>query len=294
MKKLKIKDSIFSRNTQFTAAHTYAPIREWETWDIWQYLMQFTNPWNGDNRKLVKMYRNAEGECPFVIEDKSAPCGNSRFGCWVCTLVETDKSLNSLIDSGLDWLQPFLDFRDYLVRFHDPAFKYIIRDYKLRRGQVVLKSNGSGEHIPGPYWFWLRRALLHYLLWTEKKIRLIGPDPNIEIIGRDELVRIRQIWRTEESDWEDSVPLIYKKIYNDIYWDFDDNNPFNKLDKKKLISLSKKFEVPERLVMKLIDLELQTQGISYRNSIFKNMDKIFREEWRSEYDVLKEYKTKKR
>jgi len=243
---------------------------------------------------LAQMYRDAEGECPFVIDDKSTPCGNSRFGCWVCTLVETDKSLESQIESGLTWLQPLLDFRNYVVRFHDPRLKTYVRDYKIRRGQVLFKKNYDGELIRGPYYIWFRQALLHYLLWTQKWTRMSGPEPNIELISIQELERIRQIWRTEEGDWEDSVPVIYNKMFDDIYWIIDDNNPFNRLDKKKLISLSKKSEIPERLVMKLIDLELQTQGMSFRNSIFKKMDKIFREEWRSEEDILEEYKTRKK
>ena len=68
---------------------------------------------------------------------------------------------------------------------------------------------------------------------------------------------------------------------------------FNRYDKKQLIALSHKFEIPEKLVTKLIDLELQTQGMSVRHSIYKRMDKIFREEWRSEEEILEEYKAKK-
>ncbi len=294
MKKLRIRNNIFSRSYQFSGANTFAPIRDWELWDVWQYLMQVVNLWGGDNKKLAQMYKNAEGECPFVIDDKSPPCGNSRFGCWVCTLVETDKSVESLIESGLTWLQPLLDFRNYLVRFHDPQLKPYVRDYKIRRGQALFKKNYPGELIRGPYYFWFRKALLYYLLWTEKWTRMLGPDPNIELISIQELERIRQIWRTEEGDWEDSVPIIYNKMYDDIYWTIDDNNPFNRLDRKKLSILSKKSEIPERLVMKLITLELQTQGMSFRSSIFKKMDKIFREEWRSEEEILEEYKTRKK
>ena len=42
--------------------------------------------------------------------------------------------------------------------------------------------------------------------------------------------------------------------------------------------------------MKLIDLELQTQGMSIRHSIFKRMDSIFKEEWRSEEEILEHRK----
>jgi len=210
MKKLDIEGSIFSRSTQFSAAFSYSPIRDWSSWDVWQYLIQHENPWGGDNQQLAQMYRDAEGECPFVVDDKTPPCGNSRFGCWICTLVETDKSLQSLVVSGVEWLKPLLNFRNYVIRFHDPQLKQYIRDYKIRRGQVLFKKNYDGEIIRGPYYIWLRKALLRYLLWTEKQVRILGPDPHFELIGRNELERIRQIWRTEEGDWEDSLPAIYQ------------------------------------------------------------------------------------
>ena len=46
-----------------------------------------TNPWGGNNRDLLAMYRDADAaECPLVIDTSTASCGNSRFGCWVCTV----------------------------------------------------------------------------------------------------------------------------------------------------------------------------------------------------------------
>jgi len=293
MKKLEIHDSIFSRSNQFSAAYTYSPIRDWSTWDVWQYLMLTPGQWGNDNQVLAQMYKNAEGECPFVVDDKSPPCGNSRFGCWVCTLVEFDKSVQSLIESGETWLQPLLDYRDLLASTQDPTVKEEIREYKLRRGVVLFKKNYEGEIIRGPYQFDFRKYLLERLLITQRIVKEKGPDPNIELISKEELDRIRQIWRTEEADWEDSVPLIYQKVFNDIYWDADDNNPFNRYDREQLVKLADKFEVPGRLVTKLIDLELQTQGMSIRHSIFKNMEKIFNEEWRSEEELLEEYNRKK-
>ena len=51
-------------------------------------------------------------ECPTVVTDKShGSCGQSRFGCWVCTVVKDDKSMRSLIKNGREWMQPLYDFR---------------------------------------------------------------------------------------------------------------------------------------------------------------------------------------
>jgi len=293
MTKLDIEGNVFSRSNQFSAAFTYAPIRDWTTWEVWQYLMLNNNPWGNDNRKLAQMYKDATGDCPFVMEENSPPCGNSRFGCWVCTLVQEDKSVESLINSGEKWLQPLLDFRNYLKKTQESKMKEIVRDYKLRRGVVLFKKNYEGEIIRGPYRFWFRKALLKFLLYTQKLIQENGPKNNLKLIKRKELDRIRQIWRTEEGDWEDSLPQIYKDVFGINYWNKDDNNPFNRYDKKILAELSSKHGVPEKLVRKLIDLELQTQGMSIRHSIFKRMDKIFNEEWRSKEEIIEEYENKK-
>lgn len=293
MRKLDIEDSIFSRSNQFSAGYSYSPIRDWSLWDVWQYLIQVDNPWGGDNQELAQMYRDAEGECPFIVDDKSPPCGSSRFGCWVCTLVEADRSVESLIERGETWLQPLLDFRNKLYWTTDPEVKKKVREYKLRRGVVLFKKNYEDEIIRGPYKFEFRKELLKMLLETQKKVREVGPDPEIELITKEELQRIRQIWRTEEGDWEDSIPRIYKEVYDEVYWSVDDNNPFNRYDKELLVELSKKYEVPDKLATKLIDLELQTQGMSIRHSIYKGIDKIFKEEWRSVDEIREEHQIKK-
>jgi len=48
-------------------AFVYAPIADLSNHEIWAYLLQAKNPWNGNNRKLLSLYKNAcsGGECPF-------------------------------------------------------------------------------------------------------------------------------------------------------------------------------------------------------------------------------------
>ena len=68
------------------------PIEYLTTEEVWAYLLQETNPWGNDNRALYKLYSNASnGECPIQIDTSTPSCGNSRFGCWTCTVVERDK-----------------------------------------------------------------------------------------------------------------------------------------------------------------------------------------------------------
>jgi DNA sulfur modification protein DndC len=84
--------------------------------------MQKPNPWGYNNRDLLGMYAgaSADGECPLVVDDTTPSCGDSRFGCWVCTLVEKDKSMTAMVqnDRELEWMQPLLELRN-LIDFRE-------------------------------------------------------------------------------------------------------------------------------------------------------------------------------
>lgn len=50
------------------------------------------------------------------IDDKKvAITGNSRFGCWICTMIKEDKSLKNFIDKGCKELESLRDFRNWLL-----------------------------------------------------------------------------------------------------------------------------------------------------------------------------------
>ena len=89
-----IKGSRLRRHRSLTGAFVFSPIEEFTVDDVWTYLLQVKSPWGVNNRKLVAMYRNAQsGECPLVVDTSTPSCGNSRFGCWVCTVVDRDSSM---------------------------------------------------------------------------------------------------------------------------------------------------------------------------------------------------------
>ena len=114
------------------------------------YLLSVTSPWGSDNRQLLTLYRNtsAQGECPLVVDETTPSCGNSRFGCWTCTVVTKDKAMEGLIDSGEDWMLPLLEYRDFLAETQDPANKPEIREHRRSNGQVTIVNN---KLIHGPY-----------------------------------------------------------------------------------------------------------------------------------------------
>jgi DNA sulfur modification protein DndC len=139
----------------------YTPIEDWTNDDIWLYLMQVKNPWGHDNKSLLGMYPGDTegGECPLVIDTTTPSCGTSRFGCWVCTVVEKDRSMEAMIknDEEKVWMTPLLELRNELDKPDDRDR----RDFRRMDGRVQLFHDRT---IPGPYtkhWreHWLRRGL---------------------------------------------------------------------------------------------------------------------------------------
>lgn len=282
----QIPNSILSRHSKFPRAYVYTPIKDWSVGDVWDYLLQVPSPWGKNNRDLVALYQSAQGECPLVVDDTTPSCGNSRFGCWVCTVVTKDKSMTALINSGETWMQPLLEIRDLLSRTQDPKLKPLYREYKRKSGIVSFKSDGSGIISRGPYKLEFCKQLLRMVLKAQLDIRNKGPDPEMQLISPDELQEIRRIWRTERGDWEDSVPRIYQDITGEsLAWSKDDVG-FSSKEKSLLLEVCEKHVVPIQLVMKLFDVELQSQGMSRRSSVYNKIDKVFSEEWRSEEELM--------
>ena len=288
----QIRGSPLSRHSKFARAYVYAPIKDWTLDDVWDYLLMNESPWGNNNRDLVKLYRKATGECPLVVDDTTPSCGNSRFGCWVCTVVTSEKSITALINSGEEWMQPLLELRGLLASTQDPAVKPLYREYKRRQGMVSFKSDGSGIISRGPYKLEFCKEILKRLLKTQMCVRRKGPDPGIQLFLPQELHEIRRIWRMERGDWQDSVPRIYRETTGgDLDWVQDDLGTFTVRENDLLDEISRKHQVPPRLVTKLLDAELQLQGMRRRSSIYSKIEQILREEWRTEEEVLRDQKT---
>jgi DNA sulfur modification protein DndC len=176
-------------HSSITGAYIFRPIVDLSTDDVWEILGSFPAPWGGSHTKLFQLYRDAEGgECPVVLSKDEAPgCGtpNSRFGCWTCTVVEKDKSLQGFIDSGNHSYQPLVGFRDWLVSIrNDPSRRSAIR----RNGRLTFDL--TGKHIPGPFTIQARREILERLLAVQAEF-------GGRLISDEELELIHKTWATE-------------------------------------------------------------------------------------------------
>ncbi len=284
----KVRDNFgLSKHPTLSGSYVFTPIEHLTTEEVWAYLLNNENPWGGSNRDLAAMYQNAGGgECPMVISDKTQPCGNSRFGCWVCTLVQKDTTMENLIDSGEDWMIPLYEFRELLNETQVPSKKSIYRSYKRRNGQVSLIRDKT-RIAYGPYKFKWRKKFLEELLYAQIEVQTEGPDPSLTLISLKELELIRKHWREEEFDWEDSVPAIYQNVTGKEYpLPIEDGVLFNKEDLQLLKANCENEGLQVNLVARLLDLEKSMQGITRRVGVIEKMDKIIREEWRTEEEIV--------
>ncbi|MBV5329171.1 MAG: hypothetical protein JZU65_16350, partial [Chlorobium sp.] len=224
------------------------------------------------------------GECPMVVDKSTPSCGNSRFGCWTCTLVQQDTSMENLIDNGEEWMTPLLEFRDWLSETQDVEQKAKYRSHKRRDGQVAYVRDGT-RIAYGPYKLEWRKKFLERLLLIQKALQLNGPDPTVKMISFEELELIREYWQEEE--WGDSVPEIYQLIIGDDHaWWSDDGVKYSFEDFQLLKQFCEEAGVNPALPTKLIDQERRMQGMSRRAGILQKIDRVFSEEWRSEGEIL--------
>ncbi len=303
--KHKIDGTVLSRHSSLANAFIYLPINDWSADDVWNYLMSAPCPWGGDNQLLFELYKGSnQGECPLVLDTSTPSCGNSRFGCWTCTVVTKDRALEGLIATGEAWMQPLLDFRNELYKSTIPENKNKYRNFKRRTGKVTYankkgtdeeENKGTMKHIPGPYWLKQRKKWLKELLTIEKNLFEQGYE--FQLIREEELHAIRQEWLRDpnEPDWSDSLPKIYSEVYNEqIEWVENDAGIFTDLDAGILKKLEKKYDIPSELIMKLVEVELSMSGLSKRTGILKKLENVLSKDWGALGDINKRNQSRKK
>lgn len=208
IKRHEIKGKRLSKHPLNPNTYTYAPIKELYLEEVWYLLSHEPSPWGYDNRILYEIYANASAddyECPTMMTDKTQPsCGQSRFGCWVCTVVKEDKSMQALIKNGNEWMSPLLEFRNLMVTGRNVSEN---RLETRRNGQRAVDADG---HNQGNYTFEYRCIMLRKLLELQRELQ--RTKPHIELISNQELVAIQINWYRDGY----FAPKV-TEIYNDVY-----------------------------------------------------------------------------
>ncbi|EAT1951377.1 DNA phosphorothioation system sulfurtransferase DndC [Salmonella enterica subsp. enterica serovar Kentucky] len=221
-----------SVNKELDRVWVYTPIADWSNDDVWQFLMQVKNPWGFKNQELLTMYQGAteDGECTLVVDKSTPSCGDSRFGCYVCTMVGEDKSMSAMIqnDSEKEWMYPLLALRneiDINDSNKDKKAKKIQadkdrRDFRRMNGSLTVHINEYGaDLVRGPYRQAFREHMLRKVLEAQLQVQALGPEEvkELELLTIDDLEAIRELWVESKNEVEDSVPTIYQSVMNKPY-----------------------------------------------------------------------------
>lgn len=295
LEKKRIREKL-SPNTTLPNSLVYTPIENWSNDDVWLYLMRVANPWGYSNKDLLTMYQgaNPDGECPLVVDTSTPSCGDSRFGCWVCTLVDKDKSMQAMIqnDEEKEWMLPLLELRNELDLQDDRH----LRDFRRLSGVVQIFNDRA---IHGPYTQKSRENWLKRLLETQTWVRANGPAyiKDIELISLAELQEIRRIWVVEKHEIEDNLPRIYSEVTGNPYpgGPLSSNSVFGAEEVELLREICDNDELHFQLSRELLGVEQQFRTMSRRAGLFEAIEGAFKKSaFSSEEEAIELVKGRKK
>lgn len=271
----EVEGKLLVRHTDIENAYVYNPLTEIPNKLVWEYLLKNDGitPWGSDNKYLFSLYQGEDlGEEQSVLgevdKDKIAVTGNSRFGCWICTMVKEDKSLLNFIDKGCDELIPFRDFRNWLVENRNNPE---LRDKKRRNGSVYEKADG--EYGLGPFTMYGRRIILEKLLELEN---VTGQ----ELITKEELKAIDAMWENEGDIYRRTLVETYERIKgHKLSWDEYRLPMFSNDAMDILKSTCEEFEIELEMMNKLIVAVENNKHYTKGNKVEKAFEKIINEGW---------------
>lgn len=272
----RVRDRL-SPNASLPNCLIYSPVEDWSNDDVWLFLMQVKNAWGYNNKDLLTMYQGAspDGECPLVVDTSTPSCGDSRFGCWVCTLVDKDKSMSAMIqnDEEKEWMEPLLRLRNDLDIQDDRH----LRDFRRMSGSVQLFHDDT---IHGPYTQDARENWLKRVLEAQMEARVTGPSEvaDIELITLDELHEIRRIWVVEKHELEDNLLRIYEEVVGEPFpGDHIDSNLVFGLEEMRLLKEICAGDILHfELARELIDIEQGYQTKVRRAGLFDALEKAIK------------------
>lgn len=271
----EIEGKLLNMHNDIPNAYVYNAITEVPNELVWEFLLKddCKSPWDTDMKYLFNLYQGEHlseeqsvlGE---VDREKIPVTGNSRFGCWCCTMVKEDKSLQNFIERGATELIPLRNFRNELLKMRDNPQ---MRDNKRRNGTVYKKADGSFGL--GPFTLEARRIILEKLLMLEN-------ETGLELITISELKAIDKMW-DEEGDLScrKLVDTYYKVKNVKLPWD---DYKVSRFDNEAITSIEEvadKYDLPIELIAKLIVSVDDNKLITRNNKLQKSFDQIINQNW---------------
>lgn len=281
----EIEGKLLNMHNDIPNAYVYNPITEVPNDLVWEFLLKddCKSPWGTDMKYLFNLYQGESmGEEQSVLgevdRDKIPVTGNSRFGCWCCTMVKEDKSLQNFInkssESDARILTALRDYRNWLIELRQDK-RY--RDSKRRNGTVYKKADGTFGL--GPFTLETRQMIL-------KRLLLLEEETGLELITEEELKAIDKMW-DEEGDLtcRRLVNTYYEVKGNKLPWDEYKTPRFDEDSIDIINNISQKHNLPVELITKLIISVDKNKNITRNNKLQKTFDQIIGQGW-LHYDAI--------
>lgn len=223
-----------------------SPIKDWTNHEVWTFLKTHEAPW-GKHTDMLSLYHkgSGEGDCNIALNPQAPSCGKTRFGCWVCTVVSKDKSMENMLQSDEDkWMKPLHDFRNKLENYR---YDHEKRQDRRRNGQKGV----------GPFKMRVRQELLRALVEIEKKLL-----PNLNgkyLISDEEIIQIQKEWLHDGDFFETAISIANEFDRNISH---SSKKAFSKEERAFFTSLS----VEKGIKIELMDQLLQTEH-KYRHQL---------------------------
>ncbi|MFK8273207.1 DNA phosphorothioation system sulfurtransferase DndC [Capnocytophaga canimorsus] len=268
IKKHEIRGKRLTKHPLQNNVFVYSPIKELELEEVWYIINTFKSPWGADNKELFDIYMDASAddyECPTMVSnDEHKSCGQSRFGCWTCTVVKQDKSISAQIENGKKWLIPLRDLRNWIQEERNKP-----------ENRSHLRRDGSSAAIPhgGVVEMKHRAEILEKVFEAQKTINGLGYE--IELINKQELIAIQVIWY-RDLYFEFTVSDIYNKIFNK-HLDMKQHNELVKKEEELLLSACKDDKKQFKLIQDLLKLEKAKTIMVKRRGLLEDIEKRFKQ-----------------
>ena len=271
----EIEGKLLTPHGSLSKAYVYKPLTEIKNENVWGYLLRDDgiSAWGTDNKFLFSLYQGENlGEEASVIgevdKDKIPITGNSRFGCWVCTMVKEDKSLTNFINHGSTELIPLRDFRGWLLEMrNNPA----MRESKRRDGSVYLTS--SGELGKGPFTMEARKTIL-------RKLLRLQIETGFELISVDELKMIDRLWEDEgDLSRRALVDLYYEETGEKLPWDDYKRAKYDDETRQLIQQICIEHEVPFELLSKLLIAVDNAKFFTRSAYVNKEVERVMNQGW---------------
>lgn len=271
----EIMGKLLIPHTDIDDAYVYNPLTKIKNERVWSYLLKNDgiSPWGVDMKYLFSLYQGEDmGEEQSVVgqidKDKIPVTGNSRFGCWCCTIVKEDKSLQNFIEHGSKELEPLRSFRNWLVSIRQDAE---FRDNKRRNGKIYKKANG--DYGFGPFKLEARYEILRRLLRLQH-------DTGFELITLDELKYIDTLWDQEGDLTRRKLVEIYYEIYGErLPWDRYKKPLYSSDIVERIRQTAEDADIPFELITKLIVSINDNKYIARSSKMQKEFDRLINQEW---------------